>query len=255
MNIHLDKLVAGYPEFALQPTTLTIPSGSFTALIGPNGCGKSTLLKTIANVLPRRTGEITLDGQPLAHWSRKQLAQKLAFLPQNPLLPEGINVERLVSYGRTPYQNFLGLQSPEDRKIVAKAMATVDVQAFARKQVSTLSGGQQQRAFIAMCIAQDTPCILLDEPTSFLDIRYQYDVLCLLSQLHQQGRTCVVVLHDIQQAARFADHLIVMRDGGIYAQGKPQDIVTQSMLHDVYNIETHVYPDPVADTPCLTPIL
>lgn len=252
MSISLHNIQSGYDGFRLKNVTLDIRKGSLTALIGPNGCGKSTLLKTIARELNAQGGHIAIDGIDIGAQRSKAIARQIAVLPQHPVVPPGISVEQLVGYGRAPYQNLLGMRSPEDRARVEEALATVNLLDMKDKQVSALSGGQRQRAFVAMCIAQDTPYVLFDEPTSFLDIRYQYEVLDLMAALHAQGKTVVAVLHDIAQAARYATDLVVMKDGAIHALGSPDQIVTEAMLEQVYGLKARVFADPVTNTPAVS---
>lgn len=254
MTIVVSGVAAGYEEFRLASVSLTVAEGSLTALIGPNGCGKSTLLKAIAGFLPAATGSVEIGERDIKTMGRRHVARRVAVLPQQPVIPPGVTVEQLVGYGRAPYQNLLGIRSADDRAIIDDAMGIVDLGSLRDRPISGLSGGQRQRAFIAMCIAQQTPYMLFDEPTSFLDIKYQYEVLDLLSDLHTQGKTIVVVLHDIAQAARYATDLVVMRDGAVYAQGRPSDIVTSKLVSDVYDLPVSVYPDPVTGTAVVSPL-
>jgi iron complex transport system ATP-binding protein len=182
----------------------------------------------------------------------KALAQQAALLPQHPIVPPGITVQQLVGYGRAPYQNFLGLASDQDRATVALAISAVDMTERRDTPVTELSGGQRQRAFLAMCIAQDSPLMLFDEPTSFLDIRHQYEVLELMAGLQQAGKTVVTVLHDIALAARYATHLVVIKDGEIYARGTPVDVVTADMVRGVYGLKADIITDPNSGTPILS---
>ncbi len=254
MSIKLCNVSAGYEEFMLKGIDLVIEKGSYAALIGPNGCGKSTLLKTIGQINKLQSGSITIDGQAIHRLPVKTVARQVAFLPQSPVVPTGISVEQLVGYGRAPHQSILGIRSRRDVEIVEEALHVSGLHDFKDRALKDLSGGQRQRAFIAMCLAQDTPYIMLDEPTSYLDIRYQYETLDLLARLNQEGRTIVVVLHDIAQASRYADHLVVMHDGAIVAQGSPGDVVKPDLVSSVYEIKTNVYADPVSNTPVVTPI-
>jgi iron complex transport system ATP-binding protein len=254
MSIVLSNVISGYEEFMLKSINLTIQKGSYAALIGPNGCGKSTLLKTIGQITKLKSGSITVDGNEIHRLPAKTVARQIAFLPQSPVVPTGISVEQLVGYGRAPHQSLLGIRSRRDVEIVEEALHTSGLYTFKDRALKDLSGGQRQRAFIAMCLAQDTPYIMLDEPTSYLDIRYQYETLDLLQQLNSQGRTVVVVLHDIAQASRYADHLVVMRDGAIFAEGTPHEVVSPSLVSSVYEINTSVYADPVSQTPVVTPV-
>lgn len=254
MSIHLKNINAGYEGFRLQNISLEIETGSLTALIGPNGCGKSTLLKTIARILPAGIGQVQIGGRDIRLERTKAVARKVAVLPQHPVVPPGISVQQLVGYGRAPHQNLLGFKTAKDHEMIERALETVSLSKLRSRLVSELSGGQRQRAFIAMSIAQDTPYLLFDEPTSFLDIRYQYEVLDLLADLNSLGRTCVVVLHDIAQAARYASDLVVMKEGAIHSRGKPSDVITSQTVEQVYGIKAHVYADPISDTAVVSPI-
>ena len=253
MSIKLDNITAGYDRFRLQNVTTQIPTSSLTALIGPNGCGKSTLLKTISRQLAPGKGSIRVGNEDIAHLRTRTVAQRVSVLPQHPVVPPGITVERLVGYGRAPHQNLFGFQTRDDQRAVEQALDTVSLTDLKGEAVSNLSGGQRQSAFLAMCIAQDTPFILLDEPTSFLDIRYQFEVLELMSALHKAGKTVVAVLHDIAQAARFATHIVVMKDGRIEANGPPDLVVTSDMVSRVYGLQAHIYADPVSGTKVVSP--
>lgn len=254
MSILLKNISAGYDRFRLKDINLEIKTGSLTALIGPNGCGKSTLLKTIARILPAGNGRVEIGGKNITAERTKAVARKVAVLPQHPVVPPGITVQQLVGYGRAPHQNLLGFKTNKDHEMIEQALATVSLLDLRSQLVSELSGGQRQRAFVAMSIAQDTPYLLFDEPTSFLDIRYQYEVLGLLRDLNSKGRTCVVVLHDIAQAARYATDLVVMKDGAIHSRGAPADVITPQIVEQVYNIKAHVYSDPVSDTAVVSPL-
>lgn len=252
MSIVLDKVCAGYSDFQLKDISLTVEKGSFTALIGPNGCGKSTLLNTIARVIPLKSGSISIDKTDLSHAKNKDIAKIMAMLPQHPVVPHAISVEQLVGYGRAPHQNLLGIRGKEDIEHIELALEKTSLLSLRNKRLSELSGGQRQRAFIAMCLAQDTDYVLFDEPTSFLDIRYQFETLDLLAELQSEGRSCIVVLHDIMQAARYADQLVIMRDGVVKMQGKPSEVVTENMLKSIYDINAKVYKDPTTGTPALS---
>lgn len=253
MSIVLNNISAGYDGFRLRGIDLEIKTGSLTALIGPNGCGKSTLLKAIGRILPAGDGRVEIGGQDISKERTKAVARKVAVLPQHPVVPPGITVEQLIGYGRAPHQNLFGFTSSKDREIIEQALTTVSLVDLRKRLVSELSGGQRQRAFIAMSIAQDTPYVLFDEPTSFLDIRYQYEVLDLLKQLNSQGRTCVVVLHDIAQAARYATDLVIMKDGAIHSKGSAGAIITPDVIQQVYGISAHIYDDPVSGTAVISP--
>ncbi|WP_297779008.1 ABC transporter ATP-binding protein [uncultured Roseovarius sp.] len=248
MSLSLRAVRAGYNEFRLRDVSLDIHAGSFTALIGPNGCGKSTLLKVILQLLRLEQGRITLAGQSLAELGPRHLARQIAYLPQHPVAPPGITVEDLVSYGRAPHQNFLGHRSRVDQFQINYALERVGMATQGKERVDQLSGGQRQRVFIALCLAQDAPWILLDEPTSFLDFKHQYETLDLLAELNRDGKTCVAVLHDIGQAARYADCLVVMQAGQVIAQGNPESVITPELMSTVYGVDAHIYADPVTGT-------
>lgn len=252
MSIEISGIEAGYNNFKLNKINTSIKAGSLTALIGPNGCGKSTLLKVIARQLPVKAGAITIAGQNVSGLTRRGFAKLISILPQNPLVPEGVTIEQLVGYGRAPHQNLLGWQTDEDSRQVDAAIEQNELCQFKDMFVSELSGGQRQRAFLAMCMAQDTPYILLDEPTSALDIKYQYEVLESLKRLKQSGKTIIVVLHDIAQSARYADDIIVMRAGQVEAQGDPVRVITEELIRKVYDFDATVYSDPETGLPAIT---
>lgn len=255
MSITLRGVTAGYGRAKpiVENIDLEIATGEVTVLIGPNGCGKSTLLKTIGRLLKPRSGSIHVDGIDVAKSDPKRVARTIAYLPQAPVIPTAITVEQLVGYGRAPHQSMLGFRSPKDVELVDRALATTGLESLRKSAVSDLSGGQRQRAFIAMALAQDTPYVMLDEPTTFLDIRHQVDTLELIGNLKKSGHTSIVVLHDIAQAARYGDRLVVMRSGRIHAQGKPADVVTPELIRTVYDLDCTVYSDPHSGTPVVTP--
>ncbi|MEE1748586.1 MULTISPECIES: ABC transporter ATP-binding protein [unclassified Streptomyces] len=235
--------------------SLDVPDGAFTAVVGPNGCGKSTLLSALVRLLRPDSGQVELDGRELGGYATKALAKKLGFLPQDPLAPDDIKVRQLVGRGRFPHQSMLALWSREDETAVDEAMAAAGVQDLADRPVQELSGGQRQRVWMAMVLAQQTPYLLLDEPTSFLDITHQYQLLGLLARLRNEGRTVVAVLHDINQACRFADHLVAMKDGRVVAEGDPGNIVDAALIKDVFDLPSVIVPDPVTGTPMVVPTL
>ncbi|MER7920768.1 MULTISPECIES: ABC transporter ATP-binding protein [unclassified Streptomyces] len=235
--------------------SLDIPDGAFTAVVGPNACGKSTLLRAFVRLLRPAEGHVELDGREVGSYPSKELARQVGFLPQDPLAPDDVKVRQLVARGRFPHQSLLSLWSESDERAVTEAMAAAGVSELAGRPVQELSGGQRQRVWIAMALAQQTPYLLLDEPTSFLDITHQYQLLRLLAQLRDQGRTVIAVLHDINQACRFADHLVAMRDGRVVAEGRPADIVDAALIKDVFDLPSVIVPDPVAATPMVVPTL
>lgn len=235
--------------------SLDIPDGAFTAVVGPNACGKSTLLRSLVRLLRPAEGRVELDGREVGSYPSKELARQVGFLPQDPLAPEDVKVRQLVARGRYPHQSLLKLWSERDEDAVTGAMAAAGVTELADRPVQELSGGQRQRVWIAMALAQETPYLLLDEPTSFLDITHQYQLLRLLAELRDQGRTVIAVLHDINQACRFADHLVAMRDGRVVAEGRPADIVDAALIKDVFDLPSVIVPDPVTATPMVVPTL
>ncbi|MFI0779725.1 ABC transporter ATP-binding protein [Streptomyces sp. NPDC021212] len=233
---------------------LVIPDGEVTVIVGPNACGKSTLLRALGRLLKPRGGAVLLDGTDLARIPTKKIAQSVGLLPQTPVAPDAITVADLVSRGRQPHQHWWQQWSDEDERAVGDAMERTDVTALAGRLVDELSGGQRQRVWIAMALAQETGLLLLDEPTTYLDISHQVEVLDLVRQLnHERGRTVVAVLHDLNQAARYADHLIAMKAGRIVARGRPSEVVTAELVHEVFGLESVVVPDPVTGSPLVVP--
>lgn len=248
-------LVSGYGTVkVVQGVDVAIPPGKITVIVGANACGKSTLLKTLARVLPAASGTVLLDGQAISELPTKTLATRLGLLPQQPLAPEGIAVADLVSRGRHPHQRLFRAWSPADTAIVEEALRTTDTLALADRAVDELSGGQRQRVWIAMALAQQTDVLLLDEPTTFLDLAHQVEVLDLLTDLNRtRGTTIAMVLHDINLAARYADHMVAMRAGKIVASGPPAEIVTAPLVAEVFGLRATVITDPVSRTPLLLP--
>ncbi|WP_431782702.1 ABC transporter ATP-binding protein [Streptomyces chumphonensis] len=234
---------------------LDVPDRAFTAVVGPNACGKSTLLRAFVRLLRPAEGRVELDGREVAGYPHKALARELGFLPQDPLAPDDIRVRQLVGRGRFPHQSLVATWSPRDEEAVTSAMASAGVADLADRLVHELSGGQRQRVWMAMVLAQQTPYLLLDEPTSFLDITHQYQLLALLTRLRDEGRTVIAVLHDINQACRFADHLVAMKDGRVAAEGVPADIVDAGLIKDVFDLPSVIVPDPVTGTPMVVPTL
>lgn len=233
---------------------LTIPKGKITVFIGGNGCGKSTLLRSMARLLKPKSGSVLLDGDAIHKMSTKEVARKLAILPQGPEAPEGLTVLQLVKQGRYPYQNWLKQWSEEDEKKVHAALEATGMTPFAERQVDSLSGGQRQRAWIAMTLAQDTETILLDEPTTYLDMTHQIEILDLLFELNEkEERTIVMVLHDLNLACRYAHNIVAVRNKTIYAQGKPEDIITCKLVQDVFQMDCQVTADPIFGTPLCIP--
>ncbi len=244
-KLNASNLTLAYRDATIVDTLdLAIPPGQITALVGPNGCGKSTMLKGLARILKPRAGAVYIDGRPLAAQSSKAIARQLAILPQGPDAPEGLTVRQLVSYGRFAYQNAMGSLGAADHAAITLALTETGLLEMAEHKVDALSGGQRQRAWIAMALAQDTALLLLDEPTTFLDVGHQLEVLKLLERLNaQQGRTVVMVLHDINHAARFAHHIIAVKDGIVVGQGAPVDLLTPALLSQVFGVEATVTTD------------
>lgn len=250
MPLSIDGLSAGYTSAPiLHNLTLTLPAGKITALLGPNGCGKSTLLRCCSRLLKPKIGKVMLGNDDLAALSARQLGQRLALLPQQHSVPEGISVRELVGYGRSPWLNLFGRPGSADLERVQAAIDEVQIGNLAEKQVSTLSGGQRQRAFLAMTLAQDTPLLLLDEPTTWLDINHQVELLLLLRRQQQQGKTVVTVLHDLNQASRYCDHLVLIMAGQVVASGTPEQVMTPELLHQVFSINAEIHADPVCGRP------
>jgi iron complex transport system ATP-binding protein len=233
---------------------LVIPPGRITAIVGANGCGKSTLLRALARLISPREGRVILDGKVLHGRPTKEVARTLGLLPQSPIAPEGIAVADLVGRGRHPHQKLLARWSAHDYDVVAHALAATGVADLAERSADELSGGQRQRVWIAMALAQETDILLLDEPTTFLDVAHQIEVLDLLTDLNRErGTTIVMVLHDINMAARYADHLFALRGGEIVASGQPSEVVTDRLIHEVFDLDALVVSDPVSGTPIVLP--
>ncbi|MGW8632973.1 ABC transporter ATP-binding protein [Streptomyces sp. NPDC055793] len=233
---------------------VAIPPGVITTIIGPNGCGKSTLLRTLSRLLKPTSGTVVLDGEDIAGLRTRDVAKKLGLLPQAPVAPEGLTVSDLVARGRHPHQSWLRQWSSDDAAVVGRALAMTGVSDLADRPVDSLSGGQRQRVWISMTLAQGTDLLLLDEPTTYLDLAHAIDVLDLVDDLHESGCTVVMVLHDLNLATRYSDNLVVMRDGAILAQGHPREVVTAELLHEAFGLRARVIDDPVGDRPLIVPI-
>ncbi|MEO1399977.1 MAG: ABC transporter ATP-binding protein [Cyanobacteria bacterium J06635_1] len=250
------KLTLAYDDKpVIDGLDLAIPAGKITVLVGPNGCGKSTLLKGLGRLLKPKNGVVYLDSASIFKLPTKVVAKRLGLLPQGPAAPEGLTVRELVAQGRYPHQGWLQQWSEEDEQQVETALSITELQDLASRPVDSLSGGQRQRAWIAMTLAQNTQILLLDEPTTFLDLAHQMEVLDLLYELNQrEGRTIVMVLHELNQACRYGDHLIAMKAGQAYAQGQPHQVITESLVQAVFGLNCQVINDPVAGTPLCIPI-
>ncbi|MFD1954539.1 ABC transporter ATP-binding protein [Paenibacillus thailandensis] len=240
--------------YIFENLDLVVPQQKITVLIGSNGCGKSTLLRSMARLLKPQHGSVVLDGADMMGMPAKEVARKLAILPQGPTAPEGLKVLELVKQGRYPYQSWLKQWSKEDEAAVAAALESTGMSELKDREVDSLSGGQRQRAWIAMTLAQQTPLILLDEPTTYLDMAHQIEVLDLLYELNRrEGRTVVMVLHDINLACRYADHIVAIQGGRIRAQGAPEEIVDAKLIADVFQLECEIIADPLFGTPLCVP--
>ncbi|MEV0193958.1 ABC transporter ATP-binding protein [Kitasatospora purpeofusca] len=248
-------VTVGYGErTVIDSLDVTVPTGVVTTIIGPNGCGKSTLLRTLSRLLRPSRGAVVLDGEDIATLRTRDVAKKLGLLPQSPVAPEGLTVADLVARGRHPHQSWLRQWSSDDASVVEGALAMTGVSELADRPVDSLSGGQRQRIWISMTLAQGTDLLLLDEPTTYLDLAHAIDVLDLVDDLHESGCTVVMVLHDLNLAARYSDNLIVMKAGAVLAQGHPRDVVTAELLHEAFGLRARVIDDPVGDRPLVVPI-
>lgn len=239
----------------VQDLSVALPAGKVTIIVGANACGKSTLLRGLARLLRPAGGSVLLDGKDIHAQSTRDVAKVLGLLPQTPVAPDGLTVAELVGRGRYPHQGWFRQWTARDEDAVNTAMAATDTLELAGRDVDELSGGQRQRAWIAMALAQETDILLLDEPTTFLDVTHQIEVLDLVTDLNRRrGTTVAIVLHDLNLAARYADHLIAMKAGAVAAQGAPSDVVTGPLVAEVFGLESHVMPDPVSGTPMVIPV-
>ncbi|MGX1911508.1 ABC transporter ATP-binding protein [Streptomyces phaeochromogenes] len=241
-------------RIVIDELDVAIPPGVITTVIGPNGCGKSTLLRTLSRLLKPTSGTVVLDGDDIVKLRTRDVAKKLGLLPQAPVAPEGLTVSDLVARGRHPHQSWLRQWSSDDVAVVERALAMTGVSDLADRPVDSLSGGQRQRVWISMTLAQGTDLLLLDEPTTYLDLAHAIDVLDLVDDLHESGCTVVMVLHDLNLATRYSDNLVVMREGAILAQGHPRDVITAELLHEAFGLRAKVIDDPVGDRPLIVPI-
>ncbi len=239
----------------VRDLTMTVPTGKVTIIIGPNACGKSTFLRGLARLLPPAAGEVLLDGKAIQSVPSRDVALKLGILPQGPIAPDGITVTDLVSRGRHPHQGWFRRWTDADEAAVTAALTATGTLPLASRAVDELSGGQRQRVWIAMALAQRTGVLLLDEPTTYLDVSHQVEVLDLLIDLNEaEGTTVVIVLHELNLACRYADHLVVMKDGAVVTAGAPGEVLTEEIVSDVFGMRCRVVPDPVSATPMIVPI-
>jgi iron complex transport system ATP-binding protein len=253
-RLRAHELTLAYDKHVVtRDLSVEIQDGGFTAIVGPNACGKSTLLRALARMLKPRDGTVLLDGATIGSLPTRDVAKQIGLLPQSATAPDGITVSDLVARGRHPHQSLFRPWSKEDARAVREAMERTDIVPLADRPVDELSGGQRQRVWLAMALAQETPLLLLDEPTTFLDIAHQLEVLDLCADLHERGRTLVAVLHDLNHACRYATRLIAMRDGVIVAQGAPADIVDAALVESVFGLRCSVVPDPEMGAPMVVP--
>ncbi|WP_230673049.1 ABC transporter ATP-binding protein [Rathayibacter sp. Leaf248] len=255
-TLTVESLTLGYGDrTVVDGLDLVVPPGRITAIVGANACGKSTLLRSMSRLLAPRTGTVLLDGKAVHRMPAKQLARTLGLLPQSPIAPEGITVADLVGRGRHPHQGILSRWNAHDDEAVATALDATDTAALADRAVDELSGGQRQRVWIAMALAQETDLLLLDEPTTFLDVSHQVEVLDLLVDLNRsRGTTVVMVLHDLNLAARYADHLVALADGTVHAAGTPAAVLTEDVVRAVFGLDSRIITDPTSGTPLMLPL-
>ncbi len=254
-NFSARSISVGYEDNTiLKNLDIIIPSGKFSVLIGPSGCGKSTLLKSFARLLKPKKGDVVLDGKSIYDIPTQRLSREIGLLPQSPIVPAGITVADLVARGRFPYQKLFGQLTKTDYQAIASAMEAMGVADLADKPVDSLSGGQRQRVWIALVLAQDTDILLLDEPTTYLDIAYQVEILDCLAKLNKAKKTTIVaILHDINLSIRYADHIFAMKKGRLIAEGEPKDIITTDLMKEVYGIESDIISDPATGDPYVIP--
>lgn len=250
-----NNVISGYDKkIIVKGIDLTIPRNKISVIIGANACGKSTLLKTLARLIQPKAGEVVLDGKQISQIPPKQLAQVLGLLPQSPVVPEGIVVSDLVARGRFPYQSFLKGMDRKDYEAVEEALDIMGVSDLADRCVDELSGGQRQRVWIAMTLAQQTDILLLDEPTTYLDIAYQVEILDLLTDLNRKrGTTIVMVLHDINLSARYADYIFAVHRGKLVSEGTPSEVISEDLMKQVFGLDCSVFQDPISDSPFIVP--
>ncbi|PAD68908.1 Fe(3+)-dicitrate ABC transporter ATP-binding protein [Bacillus sp. 7586-K] len=253
--ITTENLNIGYEErLIVKDLNIVIPNGEITALVGANGSGKSTILKTIARLMKPKSGVVTIDGKAIHTQKTKEIAKQLAILPQNPTAPEGLTVYELVTFGRFPHQRGMAALTNADREIIYSALEMTGIVEFADRPIDQLSGGQRQRAWIAMALAQETPILFLDEPTTFLDMAHQIEVLTILEKLNkEQGRTIVMVVHDLNHASRYAHHIVAIKKGTVVKSGTPFEVMTEDVLEEVFGVKSDIIPDPRTGLPLCLP--
>lgn len=253
--LEASTLTLGYTDtLIIDNLDLKIPAGEITVFVGANGSGKSTLLRSLARLLKPKSGQVLLDGREVRRLSTKEVAKRLAILPQGPIAPEGLSVLQLVKQGRYPHQSLLKQWSKEDEDLVDRALEATQMKQFVERTVDSLSGGQRQRAWIAMTLAQQTDIILLDEPTTYLDMAHQIEILDLLFELNElENRTIVMVLHDLNLAARYAHNIVAICDKKVYSQGRPEEVITSEMVNNVFQMKCNIIEDPLFGTPLCIP--
>lgn len=254
-EFYTQEISTGYEErLILEDMNINVPAGKFSVLIGPNGCGKSTLLKSFARLLKPTKGNVLLDGKSIYELPTQHLARQIGLLPQSPIVPAGITVADLVARGRFPYQNLFGQLGKEDYEAISCAMEAMGIMDLADKNVDSLSGGQRQRVWIALVLAQNTDILLLDEPTTYLDIAYQVEILDCLAKLNKARKTTIVaILHDINLSIRYADHIFAMKKGKLIAEGNPKDIITPGLMQTIYGMDSTIIKDPETGDPYVIP--
>ncbi|MFD8692543.1 ABC transporter ATP-binding protein [Streptomyces sp. NPDC059651] len=254
-RLRVESATIGYDKRIIsEHLSVAIPDKSFTVIVGPNACGKSTLLRSLSRLRKPSAGRVVLDGADINSYKTKEVARRVGLLPQSSIAPDGITVADLVARGRYPHQGFIRQWTEEDEQAVLKAMHRTSVADLSERMVDELSGGQRQRVWVAMALAQHTDILLLDEPTTFLDITHQIELMELFTDLHHVGHTLVAVLHDLNHAARYGTHLIAMKDGAVVAEGTPDEVVTAELVEEVFGLRCLVVPDPVAGSPQVVPL-
>ncbi|MFI6392544.1 ABC transporter ATP-binding protein [Nonomuraea sp. NPDC050547] len=254
-RLRVESATIGYDKRTIsEHLSVAIPDESFTVIVGPNACGKSTLLRGLSRLLKPSAGQVVLDGADINIYKTKEVARRVGLLPQTSIAPDGITVADLVARGRYPHQGFIRQWTEDDERAVLRAMRQTSVTDLSGRLVDELSGGQRQRVWVAMALAQHTAIMLLDEPTTFLDITHQIEMMELFTDLHQVGHTLVAVLHDLNHAARYGTHLIAMKDGAVVAEGTPDEVVTAELVEEVFGLRCLVVPDPVAGSPQVVPL-